>query len=322
MRESEETKRFVEAAVEAEKRILAPKWRRSEDVRLASLRTGLTEMATAATCDSMSPSDRAAVLERLGGLSPKRFGSFFEAFSKARNGFSDSSSVYCDAVGADVGRVEMKASRVLVSVGDGSSTLYGQLMDERRTFASSFGMFSKEYDCNIQQVKPGEFEQLNYCLFFEDSILEFSIRSGKLSGEDYARRFEELTKECGASKLSKESKKALIASADFFEAFGLEKRMCLLDAAVAKDCRAAGLIDELDLIGSIYERSKLGYSGKQHKGNEGEGQFHVGPKNVAFHMSCAFKKAYGYSEFADALRTIKANSHSKKEAGSDMKVAR
>ena len=85
-----------------------------------------------------------------------------------------------------------------------------------------------KFDCNIQQVKPKEFDELYYGLFFADCI----------------------------------------------EIFKMNK----------------------DDVTSCH-----GYSDKQHRGNEGEGQFHINQDNIEYHRENHKVKDLSYKEFYDLL---------------------
>ena len=89
------------------------------------------------------------------------------------------------------------------------------------------------FDCNIQQVKPREFEVLFYGLFFADGVRIFRITRADVR------------------------------------------------------TRAAG--------------GDIGYSDKQHKGNVGEGQFHITEKNLQLHLDRYFYKALSYDELYQLL---------------------
>lgn len=48
----------------------------------------------------------------------------------------------------------------------------------------------------------------------------------------------------------------------------------------------------------------LGYSNKQHKGNEGEGQFHLNRSSIDYHMRNHFVQWLTYEELFDLLKTV------------------
>ena len=48
--------------------------------------------------------------------------------------------------------------------------------------------------------------------------------------------------------------------------------------------------------------SQIGYSDKQHKGNVGEGQFHITPKTLKTHLFSFHYKTLTYDELLELLR--------------------
>lgn len=49
----------------------------------------------------------------------------------------------------------------------------------------------------------------------------------------------------------------------------------------------------------------LGYSNKQHRGNEGEGQFHLNQNTIRYHKEHYFKKKLSYEDLYDLFSKIK-----------------
>ena len=47
-----------------------------------------------------------------------------------------------------------------------------------------------------------------------------------------------------------------------------------------------------------------GYSNKQHRGNEGEGQFHINQGTIQFHKNHYFKKCLSYEELYELFENI------------------
>lgn len=87
---------------------------------------------------------------------------------------------------------------------------------------------NQTFDCNMNQVKPAEFEQLYYGLFFEDQILIFKINSADIGPE-------------------------------------------------------------------------IHYCDKQHKGNVGEGQFHINNKSLPTHLEKHLCKKLTYVELMEVF---------------------
>jgi len=59
----------------------------------------------------------------------------------------------------------------------------------------------------------------------------------------------------------------------------------------------------------ILSDKNIKYSNKQHRGNEGEGQFHIDSKNINYHLMNYFYKSMTYKELVSLLqnKTIKIN---------------
>jgi hypothetical protein len=128
---------------------------------------------------------------------------------------------------------EIKASRVLVK--NKLDLLNGNIVEnlikqdkERRI--KKIHCCNYDWDCNIQQIKTKCFENLWYCLFFEDTVEIFKINKTKILSD-----------------------------------------------------------------------SMISYSNKQHRGNEGEGQFHVTNKNVKYHLGNYHFKTITYDEIIKIL---------------------
>jgi len=51
-------------------------------------------------------------------------------------------------------------------------------------------------------------------------------------------------------------------------------------------------------------QSCFGYSDKQHKGNEGEGQFHLNRKSIDYHMKNHFVQWLTYEELYNLLSNL------------------
>ena len=57
----------------------------------------------------------------------------------------------------------------------------------------------------------------------------------------------------------------------------------------------------------------IGYSNKQHRGNEGEGQFHIDSKNIDYHIHSYYYKSITYKEIINLLQNKKINVSKKPE---------
>jgi hypothetical protein len=91
-----------------------------------------------------------------------------------------------------------------------------------------------EWSCNIQQIKTNCFENLWYCLFYDDKVDIFKIHNSKILTDPIIR-----------------------------------------------------------------------YSNKQHRGNEGEGQFHVTNKNITHHLDNYHFKTITYDEIIKIIKNKK-----------------
>jgi hypothetical protein len=88
--------------------------------------------------------------------------------------------------------------------------------------------YDKVWDCNIQQVKRTEFDELVYGVFFSDALVIFKISPSEID-------------------------------------------------------------------------SRIGYSDKQHRGNVGEGQFHITNKNFGYHLDNYLYKILTYKDIEECL---------------------
>lgn len=206
------------------------------------------------------------LLSQLLQRSPKKTGTLFEVVERHMHGMGKGLDVSHDAMhGTD--RVEIKGSRVITQKNAAAATnLFECLLGEERYFAPVNQALVLSYDCNIQQVKCRSFERILYCLYFADAIVECEMSTAQLQAfiEDKA------TGVCGH-----------------------------VGAAVLSD--AAGTTTDAAKRCAI-EKMQLAYSDFQHAGNEGEGQFHIKPSNILYHLTRHCKRVYSYSEFADVLK--------------------
>lgn len=171
--------------------------------------------------------------EGIFALHTRRFGSVAEVLiqrlkklGKARNLFHD---LYDDLENK---RVEVKFSRALkkaefVVNEDTVLQCIEAATSEKRLVAWSERSVVK-YDCNIQQIKRVEFDDLYYGIFFSDCIAIFHIESGDIGSQIY-------------------------------------------------------------------------YSDKQHKGNVGEGQFHINQDTIGIHERDYLYRKLSYDELFKLL---------------------
>ncbi|GAA0327713.1 hypothetical protein GCM10008967_17770 [Bacillus carboniphilus] len=167
-------------------------------------------------------------------LYTRRFGSVAEimiqkllAFKKGLNQFHDLYDPH------QALRVEVKFSRGQRKEDSINEENVLQVLENVSDFTSrmfpSTEWHKNKFDCNIQQVKPSEFDLLYYGVFFSDVVVIF-----KLTPDD-------LTK-------------------------------------------------------------AINYSNKQHKGNVGEGQFHLNNKTYEFHLENFFDQKLTYEELGEILK--------------------
>lgn len=236
-------------------------------------------------------------------LSPKKAGLFFEVFSSQYHNLTKPNNIYHDALNSANERYEMKASRAFnTTENENCFNLWDELMNTQRQLVSFKDSLIMNYECNIQQVKPSEFEYLHYCIFFRDVIIEFEVHSNDLK----CKRTEEIFSEFKSSLQRSEdtvSKRIYneLRLLDDISTYSYDKALKLLSEPFVKHNRLDTLYSS-DLILELYKKSQLGFSNKQHKGNSGEGQFHISRKNIIYHLTNNFKRSYSYYDFAQVLQ--------------------
>lgn len=166
-------------------------------------------------------------------MKTRRFGALAEILVQKITGCSAPDSIFYDLYDqSSKKRLEVKFSTVLHAHKtpvrlDTLEQVLREALDEDR--AVEFSDWQRtSWGCNIQQVKPAEFDVLVYGLFFADKVLLF-----KRDAKDVA--------------------------------------------------------------------SMEGYCEKQHKGNVGEGQFTLAPKNFARHLRQALYMTLSYEDLAELL---------------------
>jgi hypothetical protein len=175
-----------------------------------------------------------ALREGLFSLHTRRFGTVAELVVQRLAGLGERHKQFHDLFDdARRLRVEVKFARVLKAHDEPITienvlTVIEQAKSADRLVA--FGDVEETaFDCNIQQVKPAEFDVLYYGLCFSDVVVIFRIES----------------------------------------------------QAIAE----AG----------------IGYSDKQHKGNVGEGQFHISAENLNTHLERFLYRTLTYEELGELL---------------------
>lgn len=166
-------------------------------------------------------------------LRTRRFGTVAELMIEALYDFEHPQNQFHDRFDKTKNqRIEVKFSTVM-KANEATITKYNVIDQCKKANLSnrvldSTKMYDYDFDCNIQQVKPLEFEVLFYGMFFADRIAIFKINSEEIP-------------------------------------------------------------------------SCLKYSNKQHKGNEGEGQFHLDRSSIDYHMDNHFVRWLTYQELYDLL---------------------
>lgn len=212
----------------------------------------------------------------------------------------------------------------------------------------------KEFDCNIQQVKPEHFSKLYYGLFFEDQIALFMITSQDLKKFFVTKRFKEYeNKLMKINKTLKEIKTRLESDKDKDilyikrrlegkikesipelliqlrealekinseqdeepdEAKKIIEKNSLLDDITGtivfiedKDndlnLRYKKVLEMYEKGMSVIEQKRFpNLSTKQHRGNNGEGQFHITNMNIKWHLNSDYFLGWlSYRELYDIL---------------------
>lgn len=240
------------------------------------------------------------------GLSPKKFGTFTECLTRHEHSFLPPLDSSHDAISDNGEKIEIKASRVILTSENNKAKNMYQSLDGLQTSLASFqDLFTGNFICNIQQVKPEVFDTIYYSLFLNDVILEFTMKSEEIS------------------KQSSRQEAALIMFIDELKDFKHSESKHILQRlkqispddttnllkCLSEHCTTSPSHKKLrefffnsELFDVLYTRSKMGYSGKQHRGNEGEGQFHIKSTNIHYHLANNFYQAYTYYDFVESLK--------------------
>lgn len=166
-------------------------------------------------------------------LRTRRFGTVAEIMIAKMFNLFDSNSLAFDKKNLENQRIEVKFSTVMRK--NTAKIRESNVIDQcKKANLANRAMKSAEiskykFDCNIQQIKPKEFDILYYGLFFADKIEIFKMNTSEVFN-------------CpGASK-------------------------------------------------------------KQHRGNKGEGQFHIKPDNIDYHHTHYYVASLTYEELYNLLK--------------------
>lgn len=169
-------------------------------------------------------------------LHTRRFGKVAELMIKYYDALGDPKNKFHDLYDHDQDvKIEVKFSRAQKSHNEAVNedniikSIENASIEERMFKSKEWKKYS--FDCNIQQVKPSEFDILYYGIFFEDKVMVFKI-------------------------------------------------------------------DPSDLDKAIQ------YSNKQHKGNVGEGQFHLNQSTYARHLENFFETEFTYGELYELFSSM------------------
>ena len=167
-------------------------------------------------------------------LRTRRLGTVAEIMIKKMFGFSSPTNKYHDMTNPITNeRIEVKFSTATkknkITIQEDNVVFQCiQANELSNRVISSLEVKTEKFDCNIQQVKPAEFDILYYGLFFSDCVQIYKIKSGDV-------------------------------------------------------------------------KSIQGWSGKQHKNNIGEGQFHIKNDTISFHQKFLIKQL-SYKELYRLLK--------------------
>ncbi len=195
---------------------------------------------------------------------------------------------------------------------------------------------TKNFDCNIQQVKPVHFSKLYYGLFFEEQIAIFMMSSSNMLDFFTIKRFKKYASALMKIKKNLDEVQPRIGSQANRDITYIKNRIeggkkdsipDLLDKAkgeleeiaanndahfdkarnIIQDCSLLIELDDVktillddnikiddkyESILNLYENGVAAIekdtipnlSTKQHRGNEGEGQFHITNSNIEWHL--------------------------------------
>lgn len=295
---------------------------------IEKLNNSLIKILEISSQENIEPEIKQKLLDSICGLSPKRTGLYLESLCRKKNNFTKSTSIYSDALTSNDEKVEIKSSRVLKNEDSiQHDTLYEQLIGNTRVLASVQDCFISDYDCNIQQVKTSEFAELRYCLFFREAILEFKMTDAFINDlKTHAQsplsiliieHFSDLKRYFNVTfnQLDKKDQKdneEIIANI-FSELDYMISEISYKPEIIKESLSQLDISEEIievlqnscfnkKIENKLYIKNSIAYSDKQHKGNVGEGQFHIKPSNILFHLINNLENVYSYNDFIDVLK--------------------
>lgn len=169
-------------------------------------------------------------------LRTRRFGTVAELMVKKLYNFKDSGLLNYDKLDPNSHeRIEIKFSTVMkannATISEDNVIEQCLMANLARRAMSSDEIGEYTFDCNIQQIKCSEFDNLYYGLFFADKVQIFIMTSEQ-----------------------------------------------------------------------VKNTPEVQYSNKQHRNNEGEGQFHINNKTYPYHCQNFLDKEISYSELLELFR--------------------
>jgi hypothetical protein len=293
-------------------------------IDMSVLENNINQIFSMIESESLTKEEIEIILNRLACLSPRRTGTFLEVFNRENNNLDKPKNISHDAVASDNTLVEIKTSRVYMDTDTNGSldntgfySLYNQLIDEVRIFTPFEELLEAKYDCNIQQIKTKEFDNLNYCLFFKNVIIEFSISHQEIKNETILNKIQDLYELLHTNNYNEISTKLesditkLIYDQKVNEKKGKEKPLPWknIQNILTKSLSTPELkeiLKQTNILVDIYKLLNLKYSDKQHAGNKGEGQFHINKTNIIYHLAFHYRRSHSYNDFVNVLKNKKA----------------
>lgn len=236
-----------------------------------------TEILKIISACEMTLSEKDQISKQFLNLSPAKIGDFLENFCREIHTFEKSQDSSHDALCALGSQIEIKCSRVIGTIESSETDLFNQFLNHQKLLLTFEEAFHHSFDCNIQQVKPELFNDLYYYLIFRDCLLSFKI-PGELFLFDKVKSLEAIIAESRTAGIDNEILENISSLSDLTD---LSKSLKLLPeksySALNEKIQQAQLSD--------FKLSSLSYSAKQHRGNEGEGQFHIQSRNLQHHLN-------------------------------------
>lgn len=139
--------------------------------------------------------DGETLREGVYALNTRRFGSVAEVLIKKLAKLGKAQSLFHDLYDDLANRrVEVKFSRALkkseIPVSESTVLQCIEAATSEKRLVAWTERTTVTYDCNIQQVKRTEFDELYYGIFFSDCVVIFHIESGEIGSNIYYSDFQ------------------------------------------------------------------------------------------------------------------------------------